>query len=565
MKQNTKLNYFNILMLLEEFYLDFLKEHKKQYALYLLTLLYVPLSRVGIPHFYGKLIGHINNKKIQWAFNILIILIIVWFVTQVIHTSSNIMHAKFMPKFVEFFRLRMIDNIFTRYSTNFEDLHIGDTISKIIKSPWILEDVFETAETMVFNNALVILSSFIYLFFYHKSLGVIYIICMASVGLISTLFIKECTDTVTVSEQIFDRTHEEIEDTLSNLISVYTSNKDAHEQGRIKILSKYIYDTQRTKLKCFGKYRKIFTVVFVIIFIILNVHSFTLYINKKIKLSTLSAIIIINYSLLTSFMSVYTHTKHIIDLKGRISLFMMYLDKLPKKNNIGNEKIPNIENGIKIDLKNIKFSYLPNKYILNNINITIKPREHVAFVGKIGSGKSTTAKLLVRLFDFDSGAIMLNGVEIKKLAIDNLRASIRYIPQHPKLFNRTLYENIIYSTKHEVKKEEILDILKSLDLKDIYDKFKDKMDTSVGKNGSKLSGGQRQVVWLLRALIEKPPVIILDEPTASMDVNSKIEVTKLVKKLGEKSTIILITHDEMLLKYVDRKIEFGGGNIITTK
>ena len=552
-------------MLLEEFYLDFLKEHKGKYALYLLTLLYVPISRVGIPHFYGKLIGYINTNKIQWAFNTLIILIIVWFVTQVIHTSSNIMHSKFMPKFVEFFRLRMIDNIFTRYSTNFEDLHIGDTISKIIKSPWILEDVFDTAETMVFNNVLVIISSFIYLFYYHKSLGIVYLICMASIGLISSLFVTECTDTVKISEQIFDRTHEEIEDTLSNLISVYTSNKDAHEKGRIKVLSKYIFDTQRTKLKCFGKYRKIYTLAFVIIFIILNVHSFTLYINNKIKLSTLSAIIIINYTLLNAFMSVYTQTKHIIDLKGRISLFMMYLDKLPKKNNIGIEKIPNIDNGINIVIKNIKFSYLPNKYILNNINLTIKPREHVAFVGKIGSGKSTTAKLLVRLFDFDSGTIMLNGLEIKKVAIDNLRTNIRYIPQHPKLFNRTLYENIIYSMKREVKKEEILTILKSMNLKDIYDTFKDKMDMSVGKNGSKLSGGQRQVVWLLRALIEKPPVIILDEPTASMDVNSKIEITKLVTKLGENSTIILITHDEMLLKYVDRKIEFDGASGIVSK
>ena len=551
-------------MLLEEFYLDFLKEHKKKYALYLVTLLYVPLSRVGIPHFYGKLIGHINNNKIQWAFNTLIILIVVWFVTQLIHTSSNMMHARFMPKFVEFFRLRMIDNIFKRYSTNFEDLHIGDTISKIIKSPWILEDVFDTAETMVFNNALVVLSSFIYLFFYHSSLGIVYLVCMLSVGMISTLFAKECESSVTIAEEIFDRTHEEIEDTLSNLISVYTSNKEAHEYGRIKVLSKSIFDTQTKTLKCYGKYRRRFTIMFVIIFIILNVHSFTLYINKKIKISTLSAIIIINYSLLNSFMSVYTHTKHIIDLKGRISVFMMYLDKLPKKNEIGNQKIPNIGKGIDIIIKNIKFSYLPNKYILNNVNLNIKPREHVAFVGKIGSGKSTTAKLLVRLFDFDSGEIMLNGVEIKKVDIDELRTNIRYIPQHPKLFNRTLYENIIYSIKHEVKKEEILKMLKELDLDDIYTKFKDKMDTSVGKNGSKLSGGQRQVVWLLRALIAKPAVIILDEPTASMDVHSKIEVTKLVKKLGEHSTIILITHDEMLLKYVDRKIEFGGGNIITT-
>ena len=126
-----------------------------------------------------------------------------------------------MPKFVEYFRLQMIDNIFVRYSTSFEDLHIGDTISKIIKSPLDFEDVFDTMENMVFNNILVIFSSFVYLFFYHKLLGVVYLISMICIFLVSALFTKECSINVKMAEQIFDRTHEEIEDTLTNLISLY--------------------------------------------------------------------------------------------------------------------------------------------------------------------------------------------------------------------------------------------------------------------------------------------------------------------------------------------------------
>jgi len=105
-------------------------------------------------------------------------------------------------------------------------------------------------------------------------------------------------------------------------------------------------------------------------------------------------------------------------------------------------------------------------------------------------------------------------------------------------------------------------MLKELEIPEIYNVFKDKMDMSVGKNGSKLSGGQRQIVWLLRALLSNPGVIILDEPTASMDNKSKLEVTKLVKKIGERSTIILITHDDILLDYVDRKITFDKGKIV---
>ena len=552
-------------MILEEFYLDFLKKNKKSYFFYVLTLIYIPISRVGIPHFYGKLIGNINDKKIRKGFFVLIILIILWFVTQVIHTGSNILHARFMPKFVEYFRLQMIDNIFVRYSTSFEDLHIGDTISKIIKSPWILEDVFDTMENMVFNNILVIFSSFIYLFFYHKLLGIVYLISMICIFSVSALFTKECSINVKMAEQIFDRTHEEIEDTLTNLISVYTSNKIDHEQGRIGILSSYVYNTQRKTLKCYGKYRMRYTFLFIVIFATLNILSFTLYIRKDINLATLSAIIIINYSLLSSFMTVYQHTKHIIDLKGRLEVFMNYINKMPKKKEIGSKSIPNVQTGIKITMENVFFSYNPNKYILNDVNLEIQPKEHIALIGKIGSGKSTTAKLLVRLFDFDKGDIKFNGESIKNISIKSLRKNIRYIPQHPKLFNRTLYENIIYSLKEKIPEENILKLIEDLEISDIYSVFKQSMNKSVCKNGSKLSGGQRQVVWLLRALLEKPPVIILDEPTASMDTKSKTEVFKLVKELGKVSTIILITHDDILLNFVNRKITFENGKIISNQ
>ena len=548
-------------MYLEEFYLDFLKDHKYQYILYLVTLLYIPISKVGIPHFYGSMIGNINKKNVTSAFHVLIILIVLWFVSQAINTWSNLIHARFMPKFVEFFRTRMVDNIFDKYTTNFEDLQIGDTISKIIKSPWILEDIFDTMENIAFNNILVIGSSLIYLLFYNKILGIVYFISMLSVILISYYFVDECTDTVVISEKIFDRTHEEIEDTLSNLISIYTSNKDGHEKGRIKILSNYIYDTQQKKLKCYYKYRLNYTIAFIVIFSILNILSFTLYLKNKISLSTLAAVIIINYSLLNSFMNLYYETKHIIDLKGRFDVFINYLDKLPKKGDVGIKNIPNPEK-IDIELRDIYFSYMPNKYILNGVNLKINHGENVALVGQIGSGKSTIAKLLVRLFDFDKGDILFNNTKIKDLSIENLRKHIRYIPQHPKLFNRTLYENIIYAIKKKVSKENVLKMIESLGIPEIYSVFKDKMDMSVGKNGSKLSGGQRQVVWLLRALLSNPSVIILDEPTASMDNKSKLEVTKLVKKIGENSTIILITHDDILLDYVDRKITFDKGKIV---
>ena len=152
-------------------------------------------------------------------------------------------------------------------------------------------------------------------------------------------------------------------------------------------------------------------------------------------------------------------------------MFINYLNKLPE-NNVGVSDIPNAETqGVKIELQDVFFSYLPDKYILKGVNLTINPGENVALIGQIGSGKSTTAKLLVRLFDFDKGEILYNGV-LLKLSIENLRKHIRYIPQHPKLFSRTLFENIIYAVKRQVSKRGGSKFIKVTEIPEIYETFK---------------------------------------------------------------------------------------------
>ena len=183
-------------------------------------------------------------------------------------------------------------------------------------------------------------------------------------------------------------------------------------------------------------------------------------------------------------------------------------------------------------------------------------------VGHIGSGKSTIGKLLVRLKDPTKGEILMNNINIKNLNIDNLRDNINYIPQHPKLFNRTLFNNIIYGVKRTITEKDIIKILDDLDVNNINKKFKSMLFESVGKNGSNLSGGQRQLVWLLRAILKNSKVVILDEPTSSLDDKNKKELIKFIQKYTKNKIVILITHDKSLLEYVNRIINMKNGKII---
>ena len=128
-------------------------------------------------------------------------------------------------------------------------------------------------------------------------------------------FTKTCTKYVKASEKIYDMTHEEIEDTLSNLLSIYTSQKTTYEKARLNKLNTKVYQAEQKNMFCNNKFRVIYSISFVLVFSILNIYSFYIYYKKNVTLDILVAIIIINYTILTSFMSIYYETRRFIDIR----------------------------------------------------------------------------------------------------------------------------------------------------------------------------------------------------------------------------------------------------------
>ena len=539
---------------------DFLKENKVSYILYFLSLSYIPVSKVGMPHLYGKLIASVKSANMSVTLKFLVLLIFVWFIIQIVQAISNMLYSRVLPKFNSFTRVRIIDEIINRYQTNFKDLLVGDTITKLIKAPWVLEDIFHELESFVFSNSLVVISSFFYLSYYNKTLGLLYLISMIIIFSLCVLFSRSCTDIVKKAEKIFDESHEEIEDMLSNLISVYTSDKNTFEKKRVEYLSRGIYKSEQKYYKCFNKYRVLYSFVFVVIFAILNLYSIKIFYEGKIKLETLSAIIIINYSLLGTFMTVYYQTRRFIDLKGRLSILTTYLDNLPPLDNRLSKDLVS-KNGLTIDIKNLGFYYIKGKYILKDINLSIHQNEKIALIGEIGSGKSTLGKLIVKLFDYDEGSIKINNLELRDISIKSLRKNITYIPQHPKLFNRSLYGNITYGI-NKINRNKVISLIKSIKIDSVRERFLEDLDKPVGKYGNNLSGGQRQIVWLIRSMLQNSKIIILDEPTSSLDEENKKLVMDFILNASENKTLILITHDKSLLKLVNRTIKLQKGKMI---
>ena len=413
-------------------------------------------------------------------------------------------------------------------------------------------------KNLILNNGITYISTFFYLFKYDKFISLVYIISVTVILYVTYVYVKNCKDYVKKTEDDYVEIHEQIDDSMNNLISIYTSNKVKDEKKRLENYSNISVNSENKLIKNNAKYRGIFSIIFIIIFIVLNYFSFQIYINKKIKLDILVSIVIINYTILTGFMSIFYNMKDYIDFNERLKVLGDYLNEMPPilKNTRNNSfKTDDIfkEDFIRIEIKNLTFHY-ENTPIFHNFNLQISKRQKIGLIGKIGSGKSTLVKLLIGLKSIYTGQILINGIDIKRLNIDKLRNYITYIPQHPKLFNRTLYDNITYGLPN-TSENKIYDTLNKVGLHDIVKRFKKIMYREVGKNGSRLSGGQRQIVWLLRSLLKDNRMIILDEPTSSLDNDNKNKVIKMIDELSKKRNIILITHDKNVLKNMNRIIK----------
>ena len=548
---------------LSDLYKNFIGKNWKLYSLYLLTLVSLPIQNIGIPHYYGEILSNLKDGNLAISKKYFGILLVIWVVIQILGIGISYVDSYLGPKFHSYIRQYFFELIVDRYNIDYQELKIGSILTKLIKLPWLIDDILNQVQRFLLNNTIMIISNIYYLAKHHYSLGLIYATSIGIVVLVSKLYYNSCNNNIKVVERLYDNCHEEIEDTLQNLLSIYTSQKIEDEKARIQ---QHGEQTRMEQLKsgyCNRRYRIYFSIINVIIFISLNYVSYTLFQQKIINISSLTSIFIINYTILSSLMSLFNDTREFMNIRSNVELIHEFIMSLPKEDGNTTKEIPN-PNNIKIELKNIMYYHEGNEEPLyNNLNLTILPKQKVAIMGSIGSGKSTFAKLITRLQTFEDGDILINGVSITDIDINNLRKHIIYIPQHPKLFNRTLWENISYGLDNKkITEDDIYAFLKKQNMNELSEIFKKRMHESVGKHGTNLSGGQRQMVWLIRAVLKDSPVVILDEPSASLDPASTQLVHKMIQYIAKNKTVLLITHDKDLTKGMDRLIYFDTGKIV---
>ncbi|GEA08746.1 ABC transporter [Alteromonas sp. KUL42] len=214
-----------------------------------------------------------------------------------------------------------------------------------------------------------------------------------------------------------------------------------------------------------------------------------------------------------------------------------------------------------IKFENVVFAYNERRPILNGITFDVPAGAKVAVVGESGAGKSTLMKLLFRFYDPSSGAISIDGTDIRDITQQSLRSHIGIVPQDTVLFNTTLLENIRYGNP-DASIEEIENVIKLAHLENFVAKLPDKLETTVGERGLKLSGGEKQRVAIARALLKGAPIMIFDEATSSLDSTSERAILSALRDAAKGHTSLVIAHRLSTIIDADKILVLKNGNIV---
>lgn len=223
--------------------------------------------------------------------------------------------------------------------------------------------------------------------------------------------------------------------------------------------------------------------------------------------------------------------------------------------------MPRVEG--RVEFKDVTFGYEKHRPVLKNVDLEVEPGQMIGLVGHSGAGKSTLINLLMRFYDVDEGAILIDGVDLRDIKREDVRNQIGVVLQEPYLFHGTVAENIAYA-KPTASPAEIMAAAQAAFAHDFIVSFPDGYDTLVGERGQRLSGGERQRISIARAILHNPRILILDEATASVDTQTEQQIQKALRNLVKGRTVFAIAHRLSTLRDADRLVVIEKGKIAET-
>jgi ATP-binding cassette, subfamily B, bacterial len=379
-----------------------------------------------------------------------------------------------------------------------------------------------------------------------------------------------------------------VADTMTNLMTVRSAAAEPHERYRVEDLMQQSVAADLRARSIFMRTQLQLEASVVLGTLLALVAGTTMAVHHWASTAALYLILYYSAQVAISLQQSFEHLRSFARSLGRAGKFAaISAVEIEISNRPGARDLQVVHGAV--DFTHVSFGYGRGTRLFDDLNLSVRPGEHVALVGPSGSGKSTLSKLLLRFMEVEGGSILIDGQDINEVTLASLRSRVSYVPQDPQLLHRTIAENICYGLGlrygldlHDglglhhgqdgpegsdgpspaVDYEVVHEVGKAAHVEEFVYALPDRYDTVVGERGLKLSGGQRQRVAIAQAMAKKAPILVLDEATSALDSESEHLVQEALWRLMDSSTALVIAHRLSTIANMDRIVVFDQGRIV---
>lgn len=455
----------------------------------------------------------------------------------------------------------------------FSEERKGDIIARMSGDVSEIENSITSSLDMLLKNPILIVSYFTTLLIISWQLTLFTILVLPTMGWLMGKIGRKLKRQSLEAQGKWSETMSQLEETLGGLrvIKAFTAEEKMIHRFN-KCSNEYRDATSKVSTRqSMAHPMSEFLGTILIVLVLWFGGSLILRNDSSIDASTFIYYMVILYSIINPLKE-FSKASYMIP-RGLAS--MERVDKILKApNNIVEKKNPAHVSELKesIDFSHITFSYNNQHQVLNDVSLHIRKGETIALVGQSGSGKSTLVDLLPRFHDVQGGEILIDGINIKDLSIQDLRSLIGYVNQEAILFNDSFYNNITFGVENATK-EQVIEAAKIANAHDFIMESEQGYDTNIGDRGCRLSGGQRQRISIARAILKNPAILILDEATSALDTESERLVQEALERLMKTRTTIAIAHrlstiknaNQIYVLYEGKIVEHGKHEELLTK
>jgi len=432
----------------------------------------------------------------------------------------------------------------------FEKNRVGDLTSRISEDVNRLSSVFSTTLAELIRQVLILLTGIVFLLITLPKLSLTMLATFPLIVVGAMFFGKYIRKLSKIRQKSLAITNTVVEETLQNIQTVKAFTNESLEYGRYK---SEMGDVVTTSLKL-ARHRAAFASF--IIIVLFGAIFFILWFGARmVQNGEMTSGELISFIVYTAIIggaigSLGNFYTEVIAALGGTERIREILDENTEVQVPAVVSRPKITGRIQFEDVHFEYPSRPDVGVLKGVDMDILPGQKIALVGQSGSGKSTIAALLMRLYDWQQGKILLDGKDIQAMDLTTYRSVFALVPQEVLLFGGTIRQNILYG-RPEASEEDLVHAAKTSNSYDFITSFPDGFNTIVGERGIKLSGGQRQRIAIARAVLRNPDILILDEATSSLDAESEKVVQEALERLLEGRTAIIIAHRLATIRNVD--------------